>query len=77
MLTCKQLVENSSDYLDAELSLRGRLSMRLHLAICRNCRRFMRQMKFSQTVTRQLPEAAIPELDALVEKLTSQEQLRK
>lgn len=77
MLTCKQLVENSSDFLDARLSLRGRLSVRLHLAMCVNCRRFIRQMKLSQAVIRQLPEAAIPELDALAEKLASQEQSRK
>ena len=70
-------MENSSDFLDARLSLRGRLSVRLHLAMCVNCRRFIRQMKLSQAVIRQLPEAAIPELDALAEKLASQEQSRK
>lgn len=74
MLTCKQLVENSSDYLDARLPLRGRLSVRLHLAMCVNCRRFIRQMKVGQALIRQLPEAAIPELDALVAKLASQQQ---
>lgn len=69
MLTCMQLVERSSDFLDARLSLRERLSVRLHLALCVNCRRFIRQMKVSQAVLRQLPDAAIPELDALLAKL--------
>ena len=69
MLTCKQLVEHSSDYLDAQLPLRGRLSVRLHLAMCVNCRRFIRQMKVSQTILKQLPEEAIADLDALAEKL--------
>lgn len=69
MLTCKQLVEHSSDYLDAQLPLRGRLSVRLHLAMCVHCRRFIRQMKVSQALLRQLPEDAIPDLDALVHKL--------
>jgi predicted anti-sigma-YlaC factor YlaD len=77
MLTCKQLVENSSDYLDARLSLRERLSVRLHLAMCVNCRRFIRQMKFSQAVIRQLPDAPVPEIDALVEKLVSRQQSGK
>ncbi len=71
MLTCQQLVQQSSDYLDLQLPLRGRLSMRLHLAMCLNCRRFIRQMKLSQSMLRQLPEAPIPELDALLEKLTT------
>lgn len=69
MLTCKQLVEHASDFLDARLSLRERLSVRVHLALCVNCRRFIRQMKVSQAVLRQLPDAAIPELDVLLAKL--------
>lgn len=77
MLSCKQLVENSSDYLDARLSLGERLALRLHLAMCVNCRRFLRQLKVSQALIRQLPQAPIPELEALVEKLASQQQLRK
>jgi len=74
MLTCKQLVENSSDYLDAQLTLRGRLSVRLHLAMCVNCRRFIRQMKISQALLRQLPEEPIAELEALAAKLASRQQ---
>ena len=77
MLSCKELVAHSSDYLDGQLNLRERLGVRAHLAMCRHCRRFIRQMKLSQAVIRQLPEAAIPELDALAEKLASQEQSRK
>ena len=73
MLTCKQLVEHSSDYLDAQLPLRGRLSVRLHLAMCVNCRRFIRQMKVSQGVLKNLPDPAIPELEALAEKLAEAE----
>jgi len=74
MLTCKQLVENSSDYLDAQLTLRGRLSVRLHLAMCVNCRRFIRQMKLSQALIRQLPDAPIAELETLAAKLASEKQ---
>ena len=69
MLTCKQLVEQSSDYLDAQLPLRGRISVRLHLAMCVNCRRFIRQMKIIHALRRQLPEGAIPDLDSLAETL--------
>lgn len=69
MLSCKELVACSSDFLDGQLNLRQRLSVRLHLAMCVHCRRFIRQMKLTQAVLRQLPDSAVPELDALAERL--------
>ncbi|MGK8440458.1 anti-sigma factor family protein [Ectopseudomonas hydrolytica] len=69
MLTCKELVAHSSDYLDGQLTLRQRLAVRAHLAMCGNCRRFIRQMKLTQAVIRQMPEEKLPELDALAERL--------
>ncbi len=72
MLSCKDLVAQSSDFLDGQLSLRERLGVRAHLAMCRHCRRFIRQMKVTQRVLHQLPDAAIPELDALAERLAQQ-----
>lgn len=72
MLTCKELVAHSSDYLDGQLRLRERLDVRAHLAICTHCRRFIRQLKLSQAVLRELPEVPVPELDALAERLARQ-----
>ncbi|MGA4446707.1 anti-sigma factor family protein [Ectopseudomonas chengduensis] len=69
MLTCKELVAHSSDYLDGQLTLRQRLAVRAHLAMCGNCRRFIRQMKLTQAVVRQMPDEELPELDALAERL--------
>jgi predicted anti-sigma-YlaC factor YlaD len=69
MLTCKELVAHSSDYLDGQLTLRQRLAVRAHLAMCGNCRRFIRQMKLTQAVIRQMPEGELPELDTLAERL--------
>ena len=69
MVTCKELVAHSSDYLDGQLTLRQRLAVRAHLAMCGNCRRFIRQMKLTQPVIRQMPEGELPELDALAERL--------
>ncbi len=71
MLSCKQLVAQSSDFLDKQLSLRERLAVRLHLAICYRCRRFIRQMRLSQAVVRKLPQGQIPELDALAARLAA------
>ena len=69
MLTCKELVAHSSDYLDGQLTLRQRLAVRAHLAVCGNCRRFIRQMQLTQAVIRQMPEEELPELDVLAERL--------
>ncbi|MDP9939750.1 anti-sigma factor family protein [Ectopseudomonas alcaliphila] len=69
MLTCKELVAHSSDYLDGQLTLRQRLAVRAHLAMCSKCRRFIRQMKLTQAVIRQMPEGELPELDTLAERL--------
>jgi predicted anti-sigma-YlaC factor YlaD len=69
MLTCKELVAHSSDYLDGQLTLRQRLAVRAHLAMCGNCRRFIRQMKLTQAVIRQMPDEELPELDVLAERL--------
>ncbi|MEH6492785.1 zf-HC2 domain-containing protein [Halopseudomonas sp.] len=72
MLTCRDLVAQSSGLLDGELGLRQRLSMRAHLAICFRCRRFIRQLRVSQRVIRQLPEAPAAELDDLLRAMTAQ-----
>jgi anti-sigma factor RsiW len=69
MLSCKELVARSSDYLDKQLSFRQRLAMRRHLLACKNCRRFIKQMRLSQAVLRQLPQGQNAELDSLASKL--------
>ena len=60
MLSCKQLVAHSSEFLDGQLSLRKRMSVRLHLAMCEHCRRFIKQMRLSQAVLQQLPRGKAP-----------------
>ncbi len=77
MLSCKELVANSSDFLDSQLSLRQRLAVRMHLAMCYRCRRFIKQMGLSQRVLRALPDAAIPELEALSARLAEQRRAQR
>ncbi|WP_332820560.1 zf-HC2 domain-containing protein [Pseudomonas sp.] len=77
MLSCKELVAHSSDLLDGQLSLRQRLAVRAHLAMCLRCRRFIKQMRLSQAVLRQLPQAPIAELDALAAKLAELRRLQR
>ena len=45
MLNCKQASELLSQALDKNLSLREKISLRLHLLICRGCSNFSKQMQ--------------------------------
>ncbi len=45
MLTCREVAEKASALVDGELDLRERIGLRLHLLMCANCRRFVRQFK--------------------------------
>jgi anti-sigma factor RsiW len=44
-LTCQELAELVSDYLEGALPWRQRLRFRLHIAGCRNCSRYVEQMR--------------------------------
>jgi anti-sigma factor RsiW len=72
MLTCKEQVARSSDYLDGQLSFRETLMVRHHLLFCPNCRRFMRQMRVMQAALKALPEQPEEGVDALAERLATQ-----
>lgn len=72
MLTCKEQVARSSDYLDGQLSFREKLMVRHHLMFCANCRRFIRQMRLMQATLRAMPEDAVPDVDKIAEYLASE-----
>lgn len=77
MLSCKELVAHSSDWSDGQLSLRQRLAVRAHLAMCFRCRRFIKQMRLTKAVLHRLPHGQIAELDALAAKLAEQRRLQR
>lgn len=59
--TCKDVSRLASDDLERELSFRERWGLRLHLWVCRNCRRFLQQLRFLRRASRQaLQEQALP-----------------
>ena len=47
-LTCQELVELVTDYLDGALSSRDRARFEAHIAACENCREYVAQ--FEQTI---------------------------
>ncbi|MCJ8170149.1 zf-HC2 domain-containing protein [Atopomonas sediminilitoris] len=69
MLSCRELAEQASQYLDKDLSLSQQLSVRMHLLMCRHCRRFIHQLRLGQQVIRQYPEPLDERLDELAKQL--------
>ena len=69
MLTCKQQVARSSDYLDGQLTFRERLLVRHHLLFCPNCRRFIKHMRLRGATLKKLPETPPADLDSTVERM--------
>ncbi len=52
MRSCEEVTRLVSETLDRPLSLRLRLSISLHLFLCKYCRRFRRQVLFIREVLR-------------------------
>jgi predicted anti-sigma-YlaC factor YlaD len=59
-LTCQELVELVSDYLEGALSTPDRLDFERHLVWCSWCRDYLDQMSATRTLARS-PESAEPE----------------
>lgn len=44
MLSCRELSETASDYLEGTLTLRQRVGVTMHLLMCRHCRAYVDQL---------------------------------
>lgn len=60
MLTCKEVADRASALIDGELSTWDAFQMRLHLAMCRGCSRFITQMRVTDQLTAQVAELGDP-----------------
>jgi predicted anti-sigma-YlaC factor YlaD len=60
MLTCRELTELVTEYLEGQLSLAQQMRFQLHLGMCRHCRAYLRQMKSTIETLGQLPEEPVP-----------------
>ena len=59
MLTCKQITELVTDYLEGRMRLADRMQFQLHVGMCKHCRAYLRQMKATVAVLGQLPDDAV------------------
>ena len=72
MITCKDVSDTASDYLEGPTTFFQRLHLRLHLAICKHCRRYAKQLRLTSEVAQKISEPQEPtdaEIDSLIEKL--------
>ncbi|MFG1260957.1 zf-HC2 domain-containing protein [Xanthobacter flavus] len=57
MLSCREVTEKASAYLDQELSWSARAQFRLHLMMCKHCRRYVDQLAKTVTLLREAGQA--------------------
>jgi anti-sigma factor RsiW len=60
-LTCKELVELVTDYLEGALAPAERARFEAHLATCSGCRSYLEQMRHTIALLGGLPEASLSE----------------
>jgi predicted anti-sigma-YlaC factor YlaD len=58
MWSCRQVTERATDRLEGRLTLRDRARLWPHLAICPQCRRYLRQFAGTVALLRALPGEA-------------------
>ena len=59
-MSCKELVELLTEYLEGTLSPSSRVRFEEHLAICPGCRTYLDQMRTTIAVLGRLEEESIP-----------------
>lgn len=69
-MTCQELTELVTDYLERKLSLLDRVRFQFHIGLCLGCRTYLRQMRQTLRVLGALPAEPIPPnvRDALLER---------
>lgn len=60
MLTCQEVTELVTDYLEGRQSMMQRLRFQMHLGMCRHCRAYLKQMKTTVDTIGRLPNESIP-----------------
>lgn len=59
-LTCKEIAEAVTDYLEGSLSVPDWVRFQMHLGMCLGCRRYLRQMRVTIRTLGTLPAEPVP-----------------
>lgn len=60
MLTCKEITDLVTEYAEGNLSFMDRIRFQMHIGMCRNCRRYVRQVKATAGALGLLPPPEMP-----------------
>ena len=60
MLTCQELTELVTDYLEGSMSFADRVRFQMHIGMCRHCRAFLHDRKLVIGASSGLPAEPIP-----------------
>ena len=60
MLSCKEITEIITDYLEGRMSFTDRMRFQMHVGMCKHCRAYLRQMKATIGSLGQLPDEPMP-----------------
>ena len=71
MLNCKNITEEANSYLDKELPFFTRMKVKMHLAMCVNCRRYIDQLNTTIQALGNLKRADETVSDQVVEDIVS------
>ncbi len=75
MLTCKDVCDNATNHIEGPTTFSERMSLRFHLLMCKNCRRFYKQFQIALGVPAKMDGIESPtdeEIDKLVAALQKQ-----
>jgi predicted anti-sigma-YlaC factor YlaD len=59
-LSCREVADLITEYLDGSLSLGQRVRVQIHLGMCFACRNFLKQMQYTLLTLQRLPPEPIP-----------------
>ncbi len=72
MLTCRQITELVTEYVEGKMPLGRRIRFQMHLGMCRHCRRYLSQMRTTIRALGFLDPTSIPEVpDELLQRFTT------
>jgi len=60
MLSCKDVADRASALIDGDLSTWDALQIRLHLAMCKGCGRFIEQVRMTDRLTAEVADLDEP-----------------
>lgn len=60
MLNCKEVNDLVTAYLEKRMPLRQRFQFRMHIAMCKHCRAYLRQIRTTLKLTGALPDEPMP-----------------